>query len=291
MIFVTGVTGTIGQELCKLLLEASVPFRAMCRGEEPARKLSAQGAQVVRGDFGDAESLRQAMPGCDRLFLLAPGVPEQEEWQRRAIDIALESGIQHVTRISAADSNLGTKVPWARAHAVGDHDLRSRAIRWTILRPTGFMQNALWFAPAISHGVFPYVTGEGRVSYIDARDIAAVAKRVLTEEGHDGATYFLTGPEALAAVDIAAGLSASLDHSVEPVHLTEEDMVQRLRSAGLSEWNVAGLMAQYAVIAGGLAVDVTEEVRRLTGRAPLTFLDFAHDARAALAHRSGQRSI
>ncbi len=92
-------------------------------------------------------------------------------------------------------------------------------------------------------------------------------------------------------MDIAAGLSASLDHSVEPVHLTEEDMVQRLRSAGLSEWNVAGLMAQYAVIAGGLAVDVTEEVRRLTGRAPLTFLDFAHDARAALAHRSGQRSV
>jgi uncharacterized protein YbjT (DUF2867 family) len=217
------------------------------------------------------------MHGCDRLFLLVPGVPKQATFLRRALDAAVASGIQHITRVSAADANLDTKVPWARAHAVADHDLRSRAVRWTILKPTGFMQNMLWSAKPIAHGLFPHLTGDGRVGYIDARDVAAVASRVLTENGHDGATYFLTGPEALSAADIASRVSTALERPVASVQLAEDELVQRLKSAGISEWEIAGLRAQYAVIAGGYAIDVTEEVRRLAGRAPRTFLEFARD--------------
>jgi uncharacterized protein YbjT (DUF2867 family) len=222
MILVTGVTGTVGRELCRLLLEANLPFRAMCRSDEQVQKLAERGVQAVRGSFDDAESLERAMHGCDRLFLLVPSVPEQATFLRRALDAAAAIGIQHITRVSAADANLDTKVPWARAHAVADHDLRSRAVRWTILKPTGFMQNMLWSAKPIAHGLFPHLTGDGRVGYIDARDVAAVASRVLTENEHDGATYFLTGPEALSAAEIASRISTALERPVASVQLAED---------------------------------------------------------------------
>ncbi|MDB4973550.1 MAG: NmrA family protein [Myxococcaceae bacterium] len=282
MILVTGTTGTIGQELCRLLFQSGTRFRALCRRDDQVRDLAVRGVSAVRGDFADVDSMRRAMDGCDRLFLLTPAVEEQRTWQTRAIDVALERGIRHITRISAADANLGSGVPWARAQAEVDHYLRAHAhsIRWTVLRPTGFMQNWLEAAQAIARGVLPHVTGEGRVSYVDGRDVAAVAHRVLTEDGHAGATYFLTGPDALSAPDVAAKLAVALELPVTAVRVGEQEMTERLQSAGLSDWRVAGIMAQYALIAGGFAVDVTGEVQRLTGRPPRSLLQFARDTRA-----------
>lgn len=281
MILITGVTGTIGQELCRLLARAGTPFRALCRREAQARRLADAGVHTVLADFADAESMRRALDGCDRLFLLTPAVEQQAAWQRRAIDCAVEAGVGHITRVSAADANLGSQVPWARAHAEVDHYLRERAgsVRWTVLRPTGFMQNWYEAAPAITRGLLPHVTGEGRVSYVDGRDVAEVAQRVLIEETHDRATYFLTGPQALSAPDVAEQLALALEHPVKPVQVDESVMIEQLRSAGLSAWMVAGMMAQYAVIGGHFGVHVTDEVRRLTGRPARTFLEFAREAR------------
>jgi len=87
-------------------------------------------------------------------------------------------------------------------------------------------------------------------------------------------------PVPRSAADIASRVSAALDRPVASVQLAEDELVQRLKPAGISEWEIAGLRAQYAVIAGGSAIDVTEEVPRLTGRAPRTFLELARDALA-----------
>lgn len=281
MILVTGATGKIGQALCELLTAAKVPMRAMCRKEEQVVQLSAAGIAAVWADFENLASLREALHGCEKLFLVTPPVPAQRDWELRLVDVALEQGVQHIVHLSAADVNLGSPVPWARSHAEVEHYLRSKPVAQTILRPTGFMQNFLESARAIAQGVLPHVTGAGRVSYIDARDVAAVALRVLSEDGHDRATYYLTGPEALAVEDIASQLTAALGRVVRPIELTADAMVETLRKAGISAWFIDGMMAQFAVIAGGYTTDVTEEVQRLTGAKPRTFLEFAQASRAA----------
>ena len=97
MILVTGVTGTIGRELCRVLLEASVPFRAMCRTDEQVQTLSVRGMEAVRGNFDDAGSLKRAMLGCQRLFLLAPGVEAQEARRGLGTDRRLSTRLRDLS--------------------------------------------------------------------------------------------------------------------------------------------------------------------------------------------------
>ncbi len=285
MILITGATGGIGQELCRLLAQAHVPMKALCRRTDQVQHFNAMGLDAVLGDLEDPESLKHAMEGCDRLFLLAAPSPRQTHHLTLAINAAVEAKIQQVVKISTADANVGSAVPWAKANAEGDHSLRRTKMDWTILRPTGIMQNLLESAHAISRGFLPSVTGEGRVSSIDSSDVAAVAKTVLTEDTHAHATYYLTGPEALSARDIASQLSASVGYEVRDTPISADDMRTRLQQAGLETWHINALLAQYAVIAGGYAVDVTEEVKRLTGQNPRSFLQFAQDYKEHLTQR------
>ncbi len=256
-----------------------------CRRPEQVQYCKGRGLEAVLGDFEDFESLKHAMQGCERIFLLAAPSPRQTHHLRLAIDAAVAADVQQVVKISTADANVGSEVPWAKANAEGDHYLRSKKVAWTILRPTGIMQNFLESAHAISQGVLPYTTGEGRVSYIDSRDVALVAKAVLTEETHANATYYLTGPDALSVKDITQQLSASVGYEVRAIPTSAEDMRKRLQQAGLEEWRMNAILAQYSVIAGSYAVDVTEEVKRLTSQNPRSFVQFAQDYKEHLTRR------
>lgn len=113
----------------------------MCRTQDELEQFTKLGIEAVIGDFNDAESLRQAMQGCERLFLLAAAVPEQSQHYRLAIDMAVEAGIKQIVKISTGDSNLDSHIAWAKASAESDHYLRSKPVNWTLLRATGFMLN------------------------------------------------------------------------------------------------------------------------------------------------------
>jgi uncharacterized protein YbjT (DUF2867 family) len=275
MILVTGATGNIGRELCQLLANDNVPARAMCRREEQVATYTQMGLHAVIGDFDDPESLRQAMQGCDRFFLLSPPDPQQVQREKQTIDLAVEAGIRHIVKVSAADSNLTARVPWARAHAEIDHYLRSKSVGWTILRPSGFMQNFIESAMALSMGVLPHIMGNGQTSYIDLRDVALVARHVLTETTHHGAIYYLTGPESLSTSDIVSHLSIALELPIRETPLSVDQMHRAMMASELGDWLSNALLAQYAVIAGGYSIDTTEEVKRLTGQEPRTFAEFA----------------
>lgn len=282
MVLVTGATGGIGKELCRLLAQSHIPARAMCRSQEQLAQFTRIGLEAVQGDFGHADQIRKAMYGCQQLFLLTPPVPQQAEWERLTIDLAVETGIERIIRVSAADANLTTRVPWAKAHAEADHHLRSKPIDWTILRPVAFMQNFFESAHSIAQGVLPHITGEGQLSYIDSRDIAAVARQLLTQQGHQGAVYYLTGPDSLSAGDIAVCLTEALGHPVREVKLAVSAMREQLKSGGLSDWLINAMIEQFALVAGGYDIDTTEEVKRLTGQPARTFAQFARDYRPEL---------
>ncbi|WP_200940935.1 SDR family oxidoreductase [Devosia sp. Leaf420] len=276
MILVTGATGGIGGELCKLLAESGVPFRAMARKPDQIDRLRERGWDVVQADFSKPSSIVAAAKGCDQMFLISPPTEEQVQRETDAIDAAKQAGVARVVKISASDSNVRSPVPWAKSHALIDHHLRASGLNWTILKPTAFMQNFLWFKEPISKGFLPQVTGNGSVSWVDTRDVARVAKSVLIQDGHDGATYFLTGPQTLDMKTIAGRLSELVGHKVRYLNLPTPAFKAILRLAGNSNWMARGLVVQFAdVVAGHHDIDPTFEIERLTGAPAHDFESFA----------------
>lgn len=283
MILVTGATGNVGSELVRLLAGTGEPVRALCRSPEKAESLSGRGVEPVLGDLVEPGSVEAAMRGCDRVFLLTSPTPEQAWREKAAIDAARRAGVRRIVRVSAADANPGAPVPWARWHSETDAHLRTSGLDWTILKPTAFMQNFISWAPMIARGRLYGAAGEGRASWVDARDVATVAARVLAGDGHEGATYFLTGPEAFSMREATAVLSGVLGRKVGYVNVPRIALRVRLRLAGLPGWFAEGIAEQFAdVLAGGHALDVTGEVARIIGRPPRAFADFARDHRRTL---------
>ncbi|MGK6324498.1 SDR family oxidoreductase [Sphingomonas sp. DT-51] len=281
MILVSGATGGIGGELCRLLGDAGVRFRALCRKPSQVETFRRNGMDAALGDFDRPETLPAAMQGCDTMFLITPPTPGQVSQETGAIDAAKRAGIGRIVKISASDSNVRSPVPWARSHALIDHHLRGSGIGWTILKPTAFMQNFLWFKDPIAKGFLPQVAGRGSVSWVDTRDVARVAATVLTQHGHEKATYFLTGPETFDMKTAALRLSQVLDRKVRYLDLPAPVFRAILRLTGNSRWMAGGLVVQFDdVVAGHHDIDPTFEVERLTGTPPHDFTTFLRDHRA-----------
>lgn len=284
MILVTGATGGIGGEVSRLLKESGQPFRAMFRKQEQIERFTADGIDAVLGDFDRPDTLEGAMRGCKVMFLITPPTPAQFNQETAAIDAAKRAGVARIVKISASDGNVRSPVPWAQAHARIDHHLRASGLDWTILKPTAFMQNFLWFKDPVAKGYLPQVAGKGSVSWVDTRDVARVAATVLTQDGHGRATYFLTGPETLDMKSAAARLSQVIGRKVRYLNLPKWAFSAILRLTGNPAWMAKGLVVQFAdVVAGHHDIDPTFEIERLTGQPPRDFLSFARDHRREFA--------
>jgi uncharacterized protein YbjT (DUF2867 family) len=183
VILVTGATGTTGGELVRLLAEADAPVRALVRSPEKAASIQRLGV------FEQPDTLDAAMAGCDHLFLLSPPSPHQPEQERNAIDAASGPGLGMWSRCRCWGP---ARMPrWRCPLARRDRPVPGRVgpapYPFTLLLPSGFMQNFLASAQYVAdQGILYGMTGEIRVSYIDTRDVAAVAAQVLTSPGHQG---------------------------------------------------------------------------------------------------------
>jgi uncharacterized protein YbjT (DUF2867 family) len=140
------------------------------------------------------------------------------------------------------------------------------------------MQNTLGLAAGIrEHGTIYQPSGGARASYVDARDVAAVAAAVLTRRGHAGQTYDLTGPEALGYAEIAAILGRVAGKPVKFVDVPRDTARPALLSAGMAEWMADGVLELMDQMRAGRMDAVTDDVERVTGAKPRTYEQFAHD--------------
>jgi NmrA-like family len=159
------------------------------RGRLPA------GVEVTVGDFDDPASLAAALRGAGRAYLVTPSSQRAEAQQRRFADLAVQAGVGHLVALSQLGADEHSPVRFLRYHAAVEHHIRDLGTGYTFLRPNLFFQGLLAFARTIAaDGRFYAPIGAATVSAVDVRDIAAVAAAALTETGHDGATYTLTGP-------------------------------------------------------------------------------------------------
>jgi uncharacterized protein YbjT (DUF2867 family) len=280
-ILVTGATGNNGRALLPLLSAAGAPVRAMVRRMEDADGVLPPDTDVAEGDFDRPETLARALDGVERAFLVTPSSERVEAQQLAFVRAARDAGVRHVVYLSQLHAADPSPVRFLRYHAVVERALEASGMAYTNLRPNLYMQSLLQFAAVIAaQGRFFASAGDARVSAVDVRDIAAVAARALTEDGHAGRTYDITGPEALTHAEMAAHIGHALGRPVEYVDVPEAMLRDALLRHGTPEWQADGVVEDYAHYRRGEAAGISPQVRAVTGAPPRTFAAFAGELAA-----------
>jgi len=278
MIVVVGGTGRVGRQVVTQLTGSGWPVRSVSRGVNPGSLPS--GAEAARADLADPGSLEAHLQDAQSLFLVWP-FTSAELTAGLAPKVA-EIAARHVARIVYLSAQPAADQPdsfWALV----ERAVEESGAEWTFLRPTGFAANTLMWADQIRSGdVVRWPFGAAGRALIDERDIASVAVRALTEDGHARARYGLSGPEVLTQAEQLAVIGEAIGRDLTWEELPKQAAVAALTAA----WGDAGF-AETAVTAWGWFVDhpetVTSTVSDITGAPARRFADWAAANAAAFA--------
>ena len=282
MILVTGATGRVGYHLMAALADAHADVAAMVRVEARAADLSGTPRPVV-ATFDDPPPA-EVLQGFDRVFLLSPAIEEQAELETVFIDALVAAGHgPHVVKIAADGfADPGCEVRFMLSHRQVARHLEATGLPATYLAPALYMEDLLAAAGTIRESAEVAVPGgHGRVGFVAASDVAAAAARVLTSAGHEGATYPLTGPEALRFKDVAARVSAVFAREVGYSDQPPERARELMLASGLSQWQADGNLELFDWIRQGGADTVTAAVREVTGADPRPVQDWLDQSRGS----------
>ncbi|NED93287.1 NAD(P)H-binding protein [Streptomyces sp. SID11233] len=280
MILVTGATGTVGREVVRSF-PPGVPLRLMTRNPA-AVTVTRPEVEAVAGDYASPDSLNRALRGVRKAFLVTSRVAGDEG--AVFLRAARAAGVHHVVTLSAASvtdaraDDLITR--WQRAN---EELLRQSGMAWTLLRPRSFMSNCLsWAGTVRSERVVRALYGMSANACVDPRDIAEVAVRALTEDGHEGAAHTLTGPEAISAAEQTRLLAQVLGVSLRFEELAPEEAHAALLRRHPPELADA-LLSSARRQRDGAKAAVGSGVRDVTGRPARSFAEWAGDHADAFA--------
>lgn len=287
-ILVSGSTGTVGSEVVKQLSSITdVNIKAAARSVEKIKNLeSSDNVKGVHIDYNKPESLKEALKDVDKLFLLAPAVPNAEELESNLVNEAKKAGVRYIVKQSVMGADEGAEVEIMRQHRKAEKIIEESGISYTFLRPNEFMQNFINFhGHSIKNNNAFYLPLENaKVSVVDVRDIAAVAVKALTENEngdnnnrHNNKAYLITGPEALSYHQMAELLSNATGKKISYVSISEEEARAAMKEMGMDDWliNTISELANY--FKKGYASQVSSAVEEVTGKKPLSFSQFAND--------------
>jgi len=273
-VLVTGASGQLGREVVRALLADGFAVKAATR--DASKVPPQQGVTPVTFDYTDPATFAAALEGATGLFLVAP--PMDADAPAKLIPFiekARSAGIGHVVFNSALGMDQNEEAPLR----IVERAVMDSGIPYTILRPNFFMENFSTgsISPMIreQNSIF-LAAGDGKTSFISTRDIAAVAAAALAGT-HAGCEYNLTGPEALDHGQVARMISEATGKQITYQALPEMIMLQGARNLGMPEPMVQYMRGLYAAVRSGDAAVVTDDVKKITGRTPITFDEFAND--------------
>jgi NAD(P)H dehydrogenase (quinone) len=289
-ILITGAAGQLGQRVIHHLLETyKVPAaRLIAATRDPAKlaSLAARGVTTRRADFDDAATLATAFEGVDRLLIIstdALAVPGQRLKQHTAaVEAAVKAGVKHLayTSMPSPDKSLVTFAP---DHLGTENAIKASGLPYTILRNAWYMDNYLLGMPHnLQAGSWYTASGDGKVANISREDCALAIAAALASGTSESATYTLTGSESLTADQIAAVVAAAVGKPLAAVKVTDEQLGQGLRGAGLPDFVADMLVSADANIRAGNFDLVTGDFTKLTGKHQEKLKDFLVAHKAAL---------
>jgi uncharacterized protein YbjT (DUF2867 family) len=290
-ILVTGATSMVGCEVVKQLLRnttKNVNIKAAGRSVENVnRVVNSDRIEPVQIDYYKPQTLKEAVKDVDRVFLVTPFQSDMVELTSNLLrEIKNAGNIKHIVKLSvlrgddaAADSNIIAD----RLHRQAEKMIEDSGISYTCLCPTFFMQSFGNFFPQKikDQSTFYLPAGDGKVSFVDVRDIAAIAVEVLTnnKDGlHNGKAYNITGPEAISFGQAAIILSEQVGKKISYVSISEDDARKGMKDIGWDEWRINFLIELYNIIRLGYLSEVySSPVEEITGKRAISFSQFAKD--------------
>jgi uncharacterized protein YbjT (DUF2867 family) len=270
MYLVTGATGNVGAAVVRALADAGHPVRGVVR--DPDRATLPDGVTAMAGDLNRPETLGEALDGARGVFLL-PGYADMPG----VLALARRSGVEHVVQLSGSSVETGDMTNAVTAYMTrSEAAVHAGGLPWTILRPSAFMSNTFEWAPQLRAGdVVRAPFADVAAAVIDPADIGAVAALALTQPGHDGRTYRLTGPEPMRPVDRVRVLADALGRDLR-FEAQSNQAARAEMSASMPAEYVEAFFDFY--VKGSLDESpVLPTVGDLTGRPPRTFAQWVDD--------------
>jgi uncharacterized protein YbjT (DUF2867 family) len=248
-----------------------VEQRLLCR--TPARAPALPGTEVVPASYGDREAVRRALDGLETVLMVsASETAERLEEHRAFVDAAAEAGVQHLVYVSFYGASPDATFTLVRDHHATEQMVERSGMEWTFLRDNLYLD----FFPMLAddEGVIRGPAGDGRVAAVAQDDIAACAAAVLLDpSAHAGRVYSLTGPESPTLAEAAETMTRVLGRPFRFEDETVEAAYASRSSYGAPDWQLDAWVSTYTAIAAGELEQVTDDVHRLTGRAPMSLAD------------------
>ncbi len=268
-ILVTGATGTIGKAVVKELKSAGAAFKAASRNVAAGHEKLGSDTEVVAFDFADPTTFNAATEGIDRVFLLGPPLTlELDKLLAPFIAHLHIKGIKRVVYFSALGAEkMGDSLGF---HNIIEEQLKRENFEYTILKPTFFAQNFKNYEweNITERGITFVTAGEGKAAFVDVNDIAKVAAKVLTTDGHIGKQYQLTGPELLSYAEAAQILTEVTGKPIFYPNPSPDQYRGALAAAGAPAFVADYMINVYSIISRHEAAVITNDVTLVTGQKP-----------------------
>jgi uncharacterized protein YbjT (DUF2867 family) len=278
MILVTGANGLAGSAIIREFARVNVPVRALVRSRAKAQVLEAfPTVELVEGDMLLPQTLTNALAGVDRVLLISSPNDQMVQTQCTFIDAAKEAGVRHIIKLSGVTTSLDSPFLFSRQHAEISDYLERSGLDWTFLRPSQFATEYLREVPTIiADGAFYLPFEDAKLTPVDLSDIGKASVALLTQAGHEGKTYMMSGPEALTMQQVAEQISLATGSNISYVNVSREDRKCAQLEAGIPSFVVDALDVQTGLRRLGNGEEVVHlETHAALGIRPTPFIEFA----------------
>ena len=278
MILVTGANGLAGSAVIREFVQAHVPVRALVRSRAKAQALEAfPTVEVVEGDMLRPETLKNALSEVERVLLISSPNDQMVQTQCTFIDAAKEAGVRHIIKFSGLTTSPDSPFLFSRQHAEISDYLERSGLDWTFLRPSQFATEYLREVPTIvADGAFYLPFEDAKLAPVDLEDVGKAAVALLTQTGHEGKNYMMSGPEALTMQQVAEQISLAIGKNISYVNVSREDRKRAQLEAGIPSFIVDALDVQTELRRLGNGEDVVHlETHTELGIRPTPFVEFA----------------
>lgn len=276
MIAITAISGTVGSALRSELKQHAIAFVGLYRSEAQIAAAHARNEQARLFDYDHPDTFSSALQGIDTLFLLAAGAQGQAEAEISAFDAAVSAGVGKIVKLSVVDAD-NPDFALGRLHRTVECHIEQSDLDHVFLRPNEFMQNFDEMSlENIAAGCIDAATADAAISFIDVRDIAAVARVALLTDRLNGQVLTLTGPEALTHSQVAEHFTQVLGWPIEYTAVDDAEARQSIVAAGMADHaDYLANLAQFYRAGGGALVSDT--VQQVTGQAARDLRNYVSD--------------